>query len=49
MKKIYTLIPLMILTLGCGGKKVEPVVVDPVSEAPEIVLFKLFVVLSSIE
>ncbi len=38
MKKIYSLITLLILVAGCGDK--EPEVVDPVSIAPEITLFK---------
>jgi len=40
MNKIYILMALMILVVGCGDKEVKPVEIDPVTEAPEITLFK---------
>ncbi len=38
MKKIYSLVALMILIAGCGDK--EPEIVEPVTITPEITLFK---------
>ncbi|HIC42909.1 MAG TPA: hypothetical protein EYO73_01020 [Sulfurimonas sp.] len=40
MKKIYILITLLVFVVGCGDKKLKPVEIDPVSEAPVITLFK---------